>query len=181
MNLKPIAAKYGSDKCAWHSYGPIYDSIFTGATVRKVLEIGIGCKAVMGEAYENGASLRMWAEYFPDAEIYGLDIRPDALVNEGRIHSVQCDQGKIASLLAARDFIGADFDLIVDDGSHQPEHQILSACVLWPCVAPDGCYVIEDVWDVTLVAPFLPFAHEVIELKIGRVRDDRLIVSKPVL
>ena len=178
MNLKPIAAKYGSDKCAWHSYGPIYDSIFAGATVRKVLEIGIGCKAVMGDAYENGASLRMWAEYFPDAEIYGLDISPDALVNEGRIHSHVCDQGKIQSLLAARDFIGSDFDLIVDDGSHQPEHQILSACVLWPCVAPGGRYVIEDVWNAAEVAPFLSFAHDVIELKVGRVRDDRLIVSK---
>ena len=180
MNLKPIAAKYGSDKCAWHSYGRTYDQLFAGATVRKVLEIGIGYKGLLGEVYENGASLRMWAEYFPDAEIYGLDIRPDALVNEGRIHSVQCDQGKIASLLAARDAIGTGFDLIVDDGSHQPEHQILSACVLWPCVAASGRYVIEDVWDAALVAPFLPFAHDVIDLKIGRVRDDRLIVSKHV-
>ena len=178
MNLKPIAAKYGSDKCAWHSYGPIYDSIFAGATVRKVLEIGIGCKAVMGESYENGASLRMWAEYFPDAEIYGLDISPDALVNEGRIHSHVCDQGKIQSLLAARDFIGSDFDLIVDDGSHQPEHQILSACVFWPRVAPGGRYVIEDVWDAALVSSFLPFVYQIIELKIGRVPDDRLIISE---
>lgn len=159
----------------------MYDALFAGATVRKVLEIGIGYNGLLAETYENGASLRMWAEYFPDAEIYGLDIRPDALVNEGRIHSVQCDQEKIASLLAARDAIGTGFDLIVDDGSHQPEHQILSACVLWPCVAPRGRYVIEDVWDATLVSPFLPFAHDVIELKIDRVRDDRLIVSKPVL
>jgi hypothetical protein len=178
MNLKPIAAKYGSDKCGWHSYGRIYDSLFAGAPVRRMLEIGIGCKAVMGEAYENGASLRMWAEYFPDAAIYGLDIRPDALVNDGRIHSFQCDQGKIASLLNARKIIGTDFDLIVDDGSHRPEDQILSACVLWPCVTAGGRYVIEDVWNASEVSPFLPFAHDVIDLKIGRVADDRLIVSK---
>ena len=178
MNLKPIAAKYGSDKCAWHSYGPIYDSIFAGATVRKVLEIGIGCKAVMGEAYENGASLRMWAEYFPDAEIYGLDISPDALVNEGRIHSYECDQGKISSLMRARELVGSCFDLIVDDGSHQPEHQILSAIALWPCVGMGGRYVIEDVWNPAEVAPFLPFYHDVIDLKVKRVADDRLIVSK---
>jgi hypothetical protein len=178
MKLEPIAAKYGSDKCSWHSYGRIYDQLFAGKTVRKMLEIGIGYKGLLAESYENGASLRMWAEYFPGAEIYGLDIRPDALVNEGRIHSVECDQGKIASLLAARDIIGSCFDLIVDDGSHLPEHQILSACALWPCVAVDGRYVIEDVWNAAEVAPFLPFAHEVIELRIGRVTDDRLIVSK---
>jgi len=178
MNLKPIAAKYGSDKCAWHSYGRVYDQLFEGKTVRKMLEIGIGYKGLLAESYENGASLRMWAEYFPAAEIYGLDIREDALVNEGRIHSHVCDQGKIQSLLAARDFIGADFDLIVDDGSHQPEHQILSACVLWPCVASGGRYVIEDVWNAAEVSPFLPFEHDVIELKIRRVPDDRLVVSK---
>jgi hypothetical protein len=178
MNLKPIAAKYGSDKCAWHSYGQVYDAMFAGTTVRKVLEIGIGCKSVMGEAYENGASLRMWAEYFPEAEIYGLDIRAEALINEGRIHSYACDQGKIQSLLDAREAVGAGFDLIVDDGSHYPEHQVLSAHVLWPCISASGRYVIEDVWNAAQVAPFLPFAHEVIELKIARVADDRMIVSK---
>ena len=129
MNLKPIAAKYGSDKCAWHSYGRIYDQLFYGKTVRKMLEIGIGYKGLLGEKYQNGAGLRMWAEYFPEAEIYGLDLREDALVNEGRIHSYQCDQGSIKSLRAAREAIGTGFDLIVDDGSHQPEHQILSALV----------------------------------------------------
>jgi hypothetical protein len=177
--LAPIAAKYGSDKCSWHSYGRVYDNLFIeGKTIRKVLEIGIGYKGLLAESYPNAASLFMWEEYFPDAEIYGLDIREDALINEGRIHSHVCDQSSVSSLLAARQAVGGGFDLIVDDGSHKPEHQILSAAVLWPCVAPGGRYVIEDVWDAAEVAPFLPFAHEIIELKIGRVRDDRLIVSK---
>ncbi len=180
MNLKPIAAKYGSDKCAWHSYGRIYDQLFYGKTVRKMLEIGIGYKGLLGENYQNGAGLRMWAEYFPEAEIYGLDIREDALVNEGRIHSYQCDQGSIKSLLAAREAVGEGCDLIVDDGSHLPEHQVLSAHVLIDCRRFGGYYVIEDVWDAALVSPFLPFPHEVIELKTHRVKDDRLIVSKLV-
>jgi hypothetical protein len=179
VNLKPLAKKYGSDKCHWHSYGRIYDQLFYEKPVRKMLEIGIGYKGLFGtETYENGASLRMWAEYFPDAEIYGLDIRPDALINEGRIRSYQCDQSSILSLLAARDQIGIGFDLIVDDGSHVSEHQVLSACVLWPCVTPGGRYVIEDVWNAAEVAPFVPFAHDVIELRTHRVKDDRLIVSK---
>jgi hypothetical protein len=178
MNLKPIAEKYGSDKCSWHSYGGVYDNLFIeGKTIRKVLEIGIGYKGLLAESYPNAASLFMWAEYFPDADIYGLDIRADALINEGRIHSHVCDQGSMASLLAAREEVGDGFDLIVDDGSHKPEHQILSAQVFWSCIKPGGRYVIEDVWNAAEVSPFLPFEHEIIELKIGRVRDDRLIVS----
>jgi hypothetical protein len=183
-NLKPLAKKYGSDKCHWHSYGRIYDQLFYEKPVHKMLEIGIGYKELFTADYQNGASLRMWAEYFPEAEIYGLDIKPEALINEGRIHSFQCDQGSIASLLAARSRMWhtvtpeSGFDLIVDDGSHKSEHQILSACVLWPCVALGGRYVIEDVWDAAEVAPFLPFAHDIVELRTHRVKDDRLIVSK---
>jgi hypothetical protein len=179
MKLEPIAAKYGSDKCSWHSYGRVYDQLFEGKTVRKMLEIGIGYKGLMGEAYENGASLHMWAEYFPEAQIYGLDIRWPALVNEGRIRSFQCDQGKISSLLSARTLIGDGFDLIVDDGSHYSEHQVLSAAVLWPCIAPGGRYVIEDVWSLEEVDPFISFPHEVWNLRVRRVKDDRMIVSLP--
>lgn len=166
--LAPIAAKYDSDKCSWHSYGPIYDQLFCGKTVRKVLEIGIGYKS---------NSLFMWAEYFPEAEIYGLDLRPEALVNEGRIHSFQCDQGLLLSLVAAQKSVGVGFDLIVDDGSHYPEHQLLSACVLWPTIAAGGRYVIEDVGFPEQVAPFVPFRNEIVNLKVGKIFDDRMIIS----
>jgi SAM-dependent methyltransferase len=169
MKLEPIAEKYNSDKCGWHSYGPIYDRLFEGKTVRKVLEIGIG--------YET-RSVFMWAEYFPEAEIYGLDIRTEALVNEGRIHSIQCDQSKLSSMLVARQWAGTDFDLIVDDGSHFPEHQLLSACVFRTILAPGGRYVIEDVGYPEQVARFLPFDNDIVDLKVDKIFDDRMIVSQ---
>lgn len=177
MNLAPIALKYGSDKCRFHSYGPVYDSLFEGKTVRKVLEIGIGYKGLMTNEYPNGASLLMWAEYFPDAEIYGLDIRPDCLIQGGRIHSFQCDQGNLRSLIEAREKVGFGFDLIVDDGSHESEHQVLAALVLHPYLKLDGKYVIEDVRSPGYVLPFLPFKAEVLDLDIARLYDDRMIIS----
>ena len=36
-------------------------------------------------------------------------------------------------------------DVIIDDGSHQPEHQMLTASILRWHLAPGGVYVIEDV------------------------------------
>jgi hypothetical protein len=39
----------------------------------------------------------------------------------------------------------ATFDYIVDDGSHQPDHQVRSFELLWDRVKPGGKYFIEDI------------------------------------
>ena len=38
------------------------------------------------------------------------------------------------------------FDLIVDDGSHLPKDAATSLQCLWPSIAKQGWYAIEDVW-----------------------------------
>jgi hypothetical protein len=85
----------------------------------------------------------MWEEYFPNAQIIGMDINKQCLFSEGRIRCVYGNQGNIDSLLKA--VLGYTFDLIIDDGSHLAHHQIDSASVLLPYVAPGGIYVIEDI------------------------------------
>jgi hypothetical protein len=41
--------------------------------------------------------------------------------------------------------VGYDFDLIIDDGSHNPDDQILTAKMLMCLLKDDGFYIIEDV------------------------------------
>ncbi|MDA9821055.1 hypothetical protein N9C56_00790 [Paracoccaceae bacterium] len=41
--------------------------------------------------------------------------------------------------------VGIKFDVILDDGSHVPEHQILTINKLWDLVEPGGIYIIEDI------------------------------------
>jgi hypothetical protein len=36
-------------------------------------------------------------------------------------------------------------DVVIDDGSHRPDHQIFSFEHLFPALAPAGCYIVEDV------------------------------------
>lgn len=36
-----------------------------------------------------------------------------------------------------------NFDMIVDDGSHDPGHQLATLTALWPTIEPGGIYVIE--------------------------------------
>ena len=138
--LCELASKYGTDKGPeGHCYTVIYDALFKNRNIRKVLEVGLSI-----EGTNAAPSLRMWADYYPQAEIWGLDKEEKTLVNEGRIHSILCDQSNKASLEVAARITGGDFDLLVDDGSHISEDQILTAQAFIPLMAPGSLYIIED-------------------------------------
>lgn len=85
----------------------------------------------------------MWKEYFPKAEIVGIDIVDKSSLAEDRITILQGDQSDPAFLedLASRH---GPFDVIIDDGSHICEHVIASFIGLFRSLAEDGIYAIED-------------------------------------
>jgi hypothetical protein len=152
LKLEDLAILYGSDKYYSHSYIPFYEELFAGRPVKRLLEIGIGFKDLMipfTPKFVPGSSLRMWADYFPEAEIYACDIREETLISEGRIHSMVCDQSSGVSLATmAFEFsegLTKGFDVIIDDGSHHPEHQIFTAQCLLSRLNKGGVFVIEDV------------------------------------
>jgi hypothetical protein len=189
-----LAMKYGTDKVGaiFHDYTPFYDDFLGGRQMRRVLEIGIGTAACMNHmvkggvaeissVYQPGASLRMWRDYFPTAVVWGLDNDPSAMVTDIRIQSMLCDQGSEESLLNAAAKMGGKFDLIIDDGSHQLEHQILTAKTLIPALlSSTGVYIIEDViWRKELYAQ-LPFPVEVKIFNLKRTCDDCLFIVEGV-
>lgn len=147
--LCEIARKYGTDKGGehfsagdtCHAYTPVYYEMFKGREndVERVLEIGIN----------HGCSVRMWQDFFPYATIIGLDSNAECLRDYGpRVKCFAADQNSGQSLDAALTKAGiAHYDLIVDDGSHEFEHQVFSAMWLLPRLEPDGLYVIEDIHD----------------------------------
>jgi hypothetical protein len=161
--LCEIAEKWRTDKtpAVRHNYTPFYDQWLSGREVKKVLEIGIGSVPDMLHVkdYVVGASLFMWEEYFPDAQIYGLDVRPESLINKGRIRSFLCDQGSEESLRSVMPSLGENFDFILDDGSHVPAHQILTAKLFVPLLRPGGLYVIEDVQEPYVNYPDMPYPY----------------------
>src|SRR5712672_3514633 len=124
--LYELAEKYHSDKLWWHSYIPMYDRLFESMTipVRRLLEIGIGERGLMqpflpeGVEYCHGSSLKMFRDFFPEAHIYGADIRQDVLFEEERIHTMLVNQSNEISLLNLANIFRGGFDVIIDDGSH---------------------------------------------------------------
>lgn len=141
--LDAIARVHGTDKYL-HRYTPIYERHFHDMRLKKlkVLEIRIGGGP---DPREGGESLRMWKDYFPRAHIFGIDIRDKTGLAEPRIEIYQGDQSDQVFLheLALR--LGP-FDIVIDDGSHHSEHVITSFNALFPHVAEDGFYVIEDLF-----------------------------------
>ncbi|MEL6125560.1 MAG: class I SAM-dependent methyltransferase [Pseudomonadota bacterium] len=140
--LTQLAIRHGTDKWGEHFYTPHYHALFADRRQRPltVLEIGVGGYA---NRHCGGLSLLMWRDYFPHGRIIGFDLAEKALPAQERITLVRGDQSDPEHL--AR--LAADhgpFDIIIDDGSHRSGHVIASFEHLFPHLAPDGIYVVED-------------------------------------
>lgn len=138
-----LAEKYGTDKCLKlnHSYTPYYFKLFSPIRndVKTLVELGIG-RNKHSRGVASGASLRMWRDFFPNAQIYGIDIVPKTIFAEERIRTFCCDGTDAEGMRKILDGIG-DIDIFIDDGSHLWEHQNKTAEIVLPI---KGIYIIED-------------------------------------
>lgn len=127
-----IGLKAETDKIYHHGYHRFYDQ-YIKRDIRKLLEIGI----------EGGHSVNLWLQYCPNATICGMDIKKEYI--NGRIQIIQGDQSKTEDLNKIVERTGGEFDVVLDDGSHIPEHQLLSFNKLFPNIVDGGVYIIEDI------------------------------------
>lgn len=142
MNLTELAQHFRTDKYGVHRYTPHYERHLQHLRSREftMLEIGIGGYSREGKG---GASLRMWKHFFPQAQILGLDIQDKAFVDAPRIQTIQGSQIDEPLLRQIVEEHGP-IEVIVDDGSHHPEHIRETFRILFPLLADDGIYAIED-------------------------------------
>jgi len=142
-DLNMLATLSGTDKWGVHWYTQHYARHFQQLRNKPItlLEIGIGGydKPEVG-----GQSLRMWRRYFRRGKIVGLDYYDKSPHAEKRIRIYQGDQSdeKLLQRIVAE--VGRP-DVIIDDGSHLNHHVIKSFEVLFPLLADDGIYVVEDI------------------------------------
>lgn len=140
-------------------YGPIISDLKNNSVVRAVFECGIGTNNTkipsnMSSSGIPGASLRIWQDFFPDAQILGADLDPKILINEGTISSYWVNQRKpktidkmwrkITEKLTLNN-ISSGVDLMIDDGLHTFEANTNLLTHSWGYLRVGGYYVIEDV------------------------------------
>jgi predicted O-methyltransferase YrrM len=99
----------------------------------RILEIGV----------KNGGSLALWRALFPRATIVGIDLGVPKVTHEGIVYLIG-DQSDAERMKQIGGEYGP-FDIVIDDGSHVGEHQLITLQALWPHVASGAIYVIEDV------------------------------------
>jgi hypothetical protein len=187
--------KYRSDKCPkiFHTYSPLYYDILKNNKYdyKNILEIGVGTNEVMkpisGEEYQIGSSLRAWRDFFPNANIFGLDIKKDVLFKDDRIECYYTDQSdsneleKTISLIAQNQSIkNLDFDLIIDDGSHVVNHMILTFNTLKKYLKKGGIYIIEDIkkHEIPIFIDLSDENFEILKISEGNWDWDAFVVFK---
>lgn len=125
----------------WDHYFDIYDRHFSRFRNQEVnvLEVGI----------YSGGSLEMWRDYFgPRCQIFGVDIQPAcrAYEREG-VKVFVGDQSDRDFWRRFREEV-PKVDIVIDDGSHIAEHQIVTFEELLPHLQSGGVYLCEDICGV---------------------------------
>ncbi len=133
--LESIGQKMETDKAsANHNYldkyefllAPMRDKAFT------LLELGVFL----------GASERMWQEYFPHAQIIGVDIAENCRnFADERINILIRD---LSDETVLKELAEIHPRIIVDDASHLWSHQIKALFSLFSSLPSGGIYILED-------------------------------------
>ena len=209
--LNVLCEKYGSDKGQAsskknpydhpsHNYADIYELMFRlrRNNVELLVECGIGTNnpnliSSMGVDGKPGASLRVWRDFFPKAQIIGIDIDSDILFEEDRIATYQCDQtssDSIQNFFELASLAPLSIDIFIDDGLHEfyAGKSLFEAMNKY--IAIDGIYVIEDV----IPSDYIPYKDFFAKLKdqftvqfinlqrpSSSVGDNRLIIIRHIV
>lgn len=133
---------YNTDKNTTHSYLELYDQLMAPYAKGEINLLEIG--------NHQGGSLLLWNDYFENAELYGLEINTlDSLKAIGEAHEkIHLKQGVDAYMeQTVTPFLKDElfFDIIIDDGSHQPMHQMFVINTWYKLLKPGGTMIIEDV------------------------------------
>jgi hypothetical protein len=147
MSLIELVDNTRTDKNTTHSYLPLYQYLLESKkeTAKNVLEVGIN----------TGGSIKLWNDFFTNANVYGLDIMPIKDIRE------DIKNNKKIILYASTNAYDYDFfithflnknikcDFMLDDGPHSLESMKTFIKLYSNIMTDDGILIIEDVqsWD----------------------------------
>lgn len=143
--LDRLAIDTNADKGSfYHNYTEVYAKYLAPLREKRIkfLEIGIS----------EGNSVKMWEQYFPNAELHFMDITLHKVkYHSGRSIYHLADQESTVDLKRFIRETQGGFDIILDDGGHTANQQIISFQALFPHLNSGGIYIIEDMhtsyWD----------------------------------
>ena len=126
-----------------HGYTAIYDFLFSNIRNKKIKfgEIGV----------QYNYSINCFRKYFPEAEIHGFD-HMEMFLDEAKKQNLPntyyhlLDAFHKETIISAMEEAGGEFDVIIEDSSHQFDTQINFIELLHPYLKPGGMLIIEDIY-----------------------------------
>lgn len=151
------------------------------------MEIGVG--SVNNFPYAGlaaGGALRAFRQRFKESKIVGVDIDPQSIEVitaegfEGHVvdQTSEDSLGNLKKTLANH----APFDLIIDDGFHDPHANVRTLKSLFELLSQDGTYVVEDVHETLIdfwkvIAVHLPGKMQILDMRESRPGvDDNILL-----
>jgi len=137
MMLKDLIDNRYTDKDTVHSYIDLYQSILgpIRESTKKVFETGI----------YKGGSTKLWSEFFPNAQIYSIDITLEHVICDISAHNITTIVADSYNPNFVKSMGYGTFDFIIDDGPHTLESMIACAKEHSKLLAPNGVLIIEDI------------------------------------
>lgn len=131
--------RFITDKNTAHSYLPIYDELFLSKRNKNInlIELGI----------DKGGSALLWRSYFKNANIFCLD-RKESVFNDDIMNLYD---NNIITMLMDYNFVdkntfnNINFDIVIDDLSHDLIHQIKTFELFKNKLNKEGILIIEDI------------------------------------
>lgn len=141
------------EKLTPHNYDLFYYDYFykIKSQIHNIFELGIGSnnpniKSNMRNFTNPGASLRVFREFFNEANIYGADIDKEVLFKDNRIRTYFVDTLNKLSIKQMWKKINIhNFDIIIDDGLHTYDSNINFFDESFSKLKKGGFYIIEDI------------------------------------
>ena len=170
MSINEYKDIHNTDKFTLGYVDEFYDMLFTPIRndVKNVLEIGI----------QYGPSIKLWRDFFPNAQICGADIgKLVDLSGEDRITAYYSDA---YTKTMSNSFEDNKFDIIIDDGPHTYESMVFFLQNYLSKVKPGGYLVVEDIIDCSWTPKLLEIIDKdladvvVYEMK-GKQKTDELL------
>ena len=168
---------FGNSNIDLHNYIDTYENLFSPLKYDKfnLLEIGI----------YNGGSIKLWRDYFINANIFGTDIEYSQLAKETlkneNVTILLGDSTDENSTILKNNLTDEQFDIIIDDGNHSFEYQYKTLHNFFPKLKKGGMYIIEDIEDRTMknqpmLNQFKLFKDfEIVDLREKDKRDDSVL------
>lgn len=172
--------EYQGDYNNGHTYPIVYEKLFSQYKGREVsfLEIGLNF----------GGNVALVCDYFDKVHVDGIDIADTVnysispkLETHFTFHHGSFDDATIFANISKK-----RYDIILEDGSHQLEHQLKSIEMYLPLLKEDGIMIIEDIQDPNhLTEMYTKIDREAyycyaVDLRYNKLRwDDLILIIEP--